>query len=208
MIKALVFDMGGVLIRLNGQRCVDAFKKKAGFDDIEDYLDLFHQKGFIGEFEKGAINEDEFYRRCLEHCRPGTTPDVLEECLDEILVDVNPSAVSLIKECEGKYPMYVLSNNNPISLRCFEKMLVQAGIPMDKVFKEIFFSFRMKVLKPSREIYERMIAAIGLPPEEILFIDDSEKNVTGAEAVGLKTLHYRPDGDLRTQVEILLSGRY
>ena len=42
MIKAVVFDMGGVMLLLDSQRSIEAFKQKAGFNDIEEYLNVFH----------------------------------------------------------------------------------------------------------------------------------------------------------------------
>jgi hypothetical protein len=61
MVKAVVFDMGGVLLRLDINKCIRALKEKAGFEDIEDYLNVYHQKGFVGELEAGNITADELY---------------------------------------------------------------------------------------------------------------------------------------------------
>ena len=54
MIKAIVFDMGGVLVDLDMQACIRAFKERAGFSDIEDILDCCHQKGIIASRTSGA----------------------------------------------------------------------------------------------------------------------------------------------------------
>ena len=54
----------------------------------------------------------------------------------------------------------------------------------------------MKMLKPSREIFDAAAAEIGLPPEEILFIDDSQTNVDGALAAGWQAGLYVQGTDL------------
>ena len=54
----------------------------------------------------------------------------------------------------------------------------------------------MKALKPSYSFYKAVIDEIGLPSEEMLFIDDSQKNVDGAIAAGLPAIFYQPGSDL------------
>ncbi len=51
MIRNIVFDLGGVIITLDRQACVDSFKK-LGFKDFDDILNDFVQDGFFLEFEK------------------------------------------------------------------------------------------------------------------------------------------------------------
>ena len=65
-----------------------------------------------------------------------------------------------------------------------------------KVFRNEFLSCRMKMMKPSREIFDAAAAEIGFPPEEILFVDDSQKNVDGALAAGWQSVLYVQGTDL------------
>lgn len=182
--------MGGVLLSLDMDRCVRQFKEKAGFADIEQFLDKFHQKGFIGEMEAGTIDEDEFYVRCLKHCAPGTTPEVVRQCFESLLDGLNMEVVGCMAELSKKYPLYLLTNNNPISRRAFDTLMQQIGLNSAELFTKQFYSFEMKMLKPSREIYLKAVQEIGLEPSEILFIDDSPTNCRAAEEVGIKTLQY------------------
>ena len=59
----------------------------------------------------------------------------------------------------------------------------------------------MKMIKPSAEFYKAVIDDIGLPPEEMLFIDDSQANVQAAIAAGLPAVWYRPGSDLTALFE-------
>ena len=54
----------------------------------------------------------------------------------------------------------------------------------------------MKALKPSDAFYKRVLEQIDRPAEELLFIDDSQKNVEGAIAAGLPSVYYDPATDL------------
>lgn len=190
MIKAVVFDMGGVVLPLDVQRGIINFKERAGFMDIENYLDPCHQKGFIKDLEEGRIDEDEFYREALLHCNSSATQEMIEECFNSLILGVNPDALRLFSELKGKYRLYVLSNNNPISMRAFRKLLAQSGMVMEDIFTDMFFSFKLKMLKPSTQIYEAMIKGTGVLPEEILFIDDSPLNIEFAARQGVRTLTY------------------
>ena len=54
----------------------------------------------------------------------------------------------------------------------------------------------MKALKPSEAFYKRVLDEVGRPAEELIFIDDSQKNVEGAIAAGLPSVYYDPTSDL------------
>ena len=204
MIKAIVFDMGGVIVRLNMDRCIGNFKELAGFGDIEEYLDRFHQKGFISDLEEGKTQPEDFYRECLRHSRPGTTMETARYCFCSLLDGLEEDSLELIRSLRGRFDLYVLSNNNPISRAYFCEMMKAHGLDPAEVFRKEFYSYEMKMLKPSREVFEHVIREIGAGPEEILFIDDARDNVEAAEALGIKTLWLRPGMDIAAETEKVL----
>lgn len=197
MIKAVVFDMGGVLLNLDFDKCIKEFQERAGFMDIADYLDTYHQKGFIGDLEGGVISEEEFYEECLRHCAPGTSKQVAYECFISLLVGLNKPLMEMLKRLRKDYRLYLLTNNNPLSRRAFDEMVLkEEGIRSDDIFTHQFYSYEMKLQKPCREIFEKTVEGIGCRPEEILFVDDSPANCAAAEDVGIKTLLYTPGADV------------
>ena len=197
MIKAVVFDMGGVILRLNVPRCINRFKTEAGFSDIEDFLDIYQQKGFIGEFEAGKIDAEGFYANCLAHSRPGTSRQTISDCFCSLLDGTNEDIIELIKSIKGKCKLYLLSNNNPISLNLLGEELAKEGLDADEVFEKKFCSFQLKTQKPGKEIYRIALKGIGCDPSEILFIDDSPANLKTARELGIRTLQYYQDQDIR-----------
>ena len=197
MIKAVVFDMGGVILRLNVPRCINRFKTEAGFMDIEDFINIYQQQGFIGEFEAGKIDEDGFYANCLAHSRPGTSRQTISDCFCSLLDGTNEDAVELIRSIRGKYRLFLLSNNNPISLALLGEELAKKGLPIDETFEKKFCSFQLKMQKPGKGIYLKAIEGIGLDPSEILFIDDSPANLQTARELKIQTLQYFQDLDIR-----------
>ena len=195
-IKALIFDMGGVLVDLDVEDCKRAFKEDIGYSKIDDLIDPCHQKGIYGDLEEGILDADEFRRIVLADSRPGTAPEDVDKAMWHILVGIEPYKADMLRKLSEKYDLYLLSNNNSICLPCSSGMFSDAGIPLDKIFRKCFYSFEMKALKPSEKFYKAVIGEIGLPSEEMLFIDDSQTNVDGAATAGLPAVYYRPGSDL------------
>lgn len=201
MIKAIFFDMGGVLLPLHLDKCIEAYRTIAGFKDIDKYLDPCHQRGFFLDMEAGRIGMEEYIAECLKHCLPGTTRETIIRCHDHFFGTPAPEDVALVKELGRKYDIFLLSNNNELSMTLHRPNFERAGLPLDKNFKKLFLSHEMKLLKPDPEIYRRAIAGSGYPADECLFIDDSQRNVDGALAVGMHAALLRPGESLRKVVE-------
>ena len=202
MIKAIIFDMGGVLVDLDIEDCKKVFKETLGYDDIDHIIDACHQKGIYGDLEEGTLSAEEFRSIVLAGSRPGSTPEMVDEAMSHILVGIQPYKVQMLKKLAQEYDLYMLSNNNAICLPYSRAMFADAGIPLEDIFKKCFFSFEMKALKPSSAFYKAVVEQIGLPAEEMFFIDDSQRNVDGSIAAGLPAVYYEPGTDL----EALISG--
>ena len=205
MIKAIFFDMGGVLVNLNTKRCIETFRRKIGFETINVYLDTCHQRGFLKLLESGDISEQELYDTVRGYSRPGTTDEEIYFCLNSLLDGIDPYKVDLIKELAGKYDLYMLSNQNVISNRACRQIFREAGIPMETIFKDLYLSYRMNMLKPAQNIFDEALRLSGLPPQDILFVDDSPFNVETGRKVGMNAVHYDINDNLRTVVEAALA---
>ena len=199
-MKAIIFDMGGVLVDLDMDACRNAFKYDLGFDEIDTILDPCHQKGIIGDLEEGLVTADEFRKYVLERSREGATDVDVNEAFAKILVGIEPSKIELLKKLAEDYDIYMLSNNNAVALPYSRRMFEKAGFSMETSFKKCFISYEMKMLKPSEAFYKAVMKEIGLPASEMIFIDDSQKNVDAAIAAGLPAAWYDPGTDLAAVV--------
>ena len=196
MIRAIVFDLGGVLIDLDFDSCVRSFREVLGYERITELLDLSHQKGIYGDMEAGLITADEFRALILRESRPGCVPADVDRAMDGLLIGMDPKKVALLERLAEKYDIYGLSNNNEISTARMHAIYEENGLNWQKVFKKEFLSCRMKMMKPSRAIFDAAAAEIGFPPAEILFVDDSQTNVDGARAAGWQAVLYVQGTDL------------
>lgn len=196
MNKTVIFDMGGVLVDLDIEDCKKVFRQELGYAGIDNIIDACHQKGIYGDLEEGTLSADAFRSIVLAESNPGTTAEEVDRAMSHILVGIAPHKVELLKRMAEKYDLCMLSNNNPICLPFSKKMFEDAGIPLEKIFRKCYMSFEMKALKPSEAFYKAVLADIGRPSEELIFIDDSQKNVDGAIAAGMPAVYYEPGTDL------------
>ncbi len=194
--KAIIFDMGGVLVDLDMDGCRRAFVENLGFTEIYEILDACHQKGIIGEMEEGLVGADEFRTYVLERSNPGALPHQVDEAFWHILLSIAPEKISLLKRLAQKYDLYMLSNNNPVCLPRAEAMFEEAGFPIYENFKKCYMSYQMRALKPSEKFYKAVVEDIALSADDMVFIDDSQRNVDGAIAAGLPAVYYEPGTDL------------
>lgn len=204
MIKAIIFDMGGVLVDLDLEACRNAFKQELGYMNIDNVLDPCHQKGIIGDLEEGKIGAEEFRRAILAESKPGAGPEDVDRAFSRILAGIDQDKISLLKELSKDYDIYMLSNNNPVALPYAAKMFSDAGFSIEKDFKKCYMSFELKHLKPSQAFYKVVMDDIGLPAEQMIFIDDSMTNVEGAVSAGLPAVYYESGTDLRALVADIL----
>lgn len=200
MIKAIIFDIGEVILDLDPITSIEAFRSRAGFESIDEFLDTSHQRGIFRQMEEGAINEEEFYEVALTYCRPGTSKETIRECFYEFMPGIPQYKIELLRELSKDYDLYILSNNNPISRAYTCELARREGLDFDEIFKKQYYSYEMKMMKPCRKIFLTVLEEIGLPPEEILYVEDSISNVQAAEALGINTLHYIPRSDLRAEI--------
>lgn len=203
--KAIIFDMGGVLVDLDLEDCKKAFKEDLNYYAIDDILDPCHQKGIWGDLEEGMLDADDFRKIVLADSRPDAVSEDVDKAMWRILSGIAPYKAELLKKLASKYDLYLLSNNNSICLPCSAGMFEAVGAPLEEIFKKCFYSFEMKALKPSEKFYKAVIEEIGLPGEQMLFIDDSQKNVDGAIAAGLPAVYYQPGSDLSALLADVLS---
>lgn len=205
MIRAIVLDLGGVLIDLDLDACRKAFKEILGFDKIDEILDPCHQKGVYSDLEEGKISVEEFRRQVLLESKPGSDPKDVDRCMEALLAGMDASKIPVLYDLAQRYEIYALTNNNPIAMNRFRGIYAENGFDSARVFRKEFISSEMKLLKPDPRIFREVLRQIGIPAEETLFVDDSPKSVEAAAGVGLHAVHYVPGTDLRATIENALN---
>ena len=196
--------MGGVLVDLDVEGCKNAYKRLLGYDRIDELIDPCHQKGIYGDLEEGILSAEDFRAAVLAESNPGSRAELVDEAMWHILSGISPYKAELLNRLAESYDLYMLSNNNPVCMPRSRRLFEEAGAPLDKVFRKCFLSYEMKALKPSEAFYKTVVSEIGIPDGQMIFIDDSQKNVDGAIAAGLPSVYYEPGTDLSTLIAEVL----
>lgn len=187
-IKKIAFDFGGVIIRQNQQQAVERFKQ-IGLLDAEERLGAYTQQGIFGELEEGKITAEDFrWQLSLLIGRAVT----IEDCsyawrgYCDGLPQRNLDALQRLRR-EG-YGLSILSNTNPFMMGwALSQDFDGNGHSLADYVDALYLSYQMKVMKPSAEIFHRVLEAESVRPEELLFIDDSSHNISAAQELGITT---------------------
>ena len=195
-VRNLMFDLGGVIIDLDRQRCVDALVALGDFH-ADELLGLSMQKGEFMKLEEGKIPATDFYNEMRRRIGRPVSDNEITDAINELLIGIPVERLRLLRELKQHFKVMLLSNTNSIMFDtkiadCF----AQEGLSVSHYFDDIFLSYRLKACKPHAVIFEKVIAQAQIIPEETLFFDDSQQNLDTAAALGFKTYLVTPDRDI------------
>ncbi|BEG99924.1 HAD family hydrolase [Bacteroides sedimenti] len=186
-IKNLILDFGGVLVDLDRSRCIESFKAM-GADCIEEMLNPYYQQGLLMKLEKGEITTDQFHDELRQTVGKEMSDKQIDDAWNSFLVNVPTYKLDLLLKLREHYSVFLLSNTNAIhwEMSC-ERFFSYKNLQVEDFFEKIFLSYQMHQLKPSKEIFETVMAVTGIQPEDTFFIDDSEANCITAQSLGIHT---------------------
>ena len=188
-----LFDLGGVIIDICRHNCVEAFKR-LGFEDIEDYLGDYGQKGVFLELEEGKVSADEFRAEVRTHLPAGVTDCQIDEAFNAFITGIPLPRLEALRRLRSEgHKLYVISNTNPVMWESSIKAaFAQEGGDINTYFDGVVTSFEAGVCKPDPGIFELCFRKFGIRPEETIFFDDSAANCDSASRLGLHTVHLSP----------------
>ncbi len=193
MIRNILFDLGGVIMDIDKNRCVKAFQN-LGFAEIGEFLGDYAQKGPFADLESGRIDAAEFRRLIRPHLPEGTTDLAIDRALCEFLIGIPERRLVALRELRRQgLGVYMLSNTNPIMWNSkIGEEFGREGLRREDYFDGIVTSFEARSMKPVPEIFNYAAEQLGITPAETLFLDDGEANVRAAEALGWNAALVRP----------------
>lgn len=200
--------MGGVLVDVHRERAIESFKS-IGVADADQLIDSYHHEGLFLDIENGQIDADEFCTLLSEHAGKEISPQAIEKAWRSIVSDPPSYKLDYLVELRKEYPLFLLSNNNPILMDgwAFTDHFSSQGRPVTDYFDKLYFSHQMKCTKPDPVIFEKMIADSQIIPAESLFIDDGPHNIETAQSFGFHTYHARNGEDWRDALDQLLARK-
>jgi len=194
MIKAIIFDVGGVLLRTHNHSYRRTWEKKLGLKQWESEQIVFNSE--MGQkAQLGAISHADLWRWV------GTRLGLVNGDLTAFQHDfwagdvLDMALVDLIRQAHGRYQTAIISNYHD-DLR---RELTHDHHIAD-LFDEIVISAEEKVMKPNPQIYQTALTRLGRDPEEAVFIDDFQHNIKSAHEVGMHGIHFTPATNLKDEL--------
>lgn len=190
MIQAVIFDVGGVLLRTEARAPRQQWESKLGLAPGGAEALVFNSQ--MGQkAQRGEITEPELWRWIGSHLNLSTEETAAFRTGFWAGDEMDMALVALIRQLKNRYQTAVISNYAS-NLR--PELTHQFNIA--DAFDEIIISCEEGITKPDPEIFYRALARLGRKPEEAVFIDDFLHNVQAAQAVGLSAIHFQPGIDL------------
>ena len=184
MIKTVIFDIGNVLAGFGWE----VFLQRNGYSK-----EIFSRivKATVGssawpEYDRGRMTDEEVMEAFINN-DPGIENEI-RQCLDNLdgMMVRYEYAIPWIKELKQKgYQVLVLSN---FARRAHKEC--KSALDFLEYVDGGILSYQEQTIKPEPEIYKRLIDRYGLTPEECVFLDDTEKNLTAAAEFGIQTIHF------------------
>ena len=195
-IENIVFDLGGVMIDLDR----DAAWRNSTRSDSPNrrLIDSYHRKDSrtVGT---GDVTNDDFYDYVRRSAGRDIADDEIRRAFTSFLAGIPRYKLQMVRtQRERGFRTYALSNINDVVFPFVRDVLfTQEGLQLDDYFEKAYLSYEMHELKPSPEIYRKMIEKSGMRPEATLFIDDNAENLHTAQELGFHVYMPRPREDFR-----------
>ena len=174
--RLILFDLGGVLASLGRP----AEQMELGIAN-DDFWSVWLGSQTVAEFETGVIDELEFFRRFPHELGLSDSPKEFRRRFLQWRLELFPDVVDLLRELGESRDIALLSNTNPVHWN-----MVDPDGGFRELFDYVFLSFEIGHAKPHRNIFDQVLDAVPHNPGDILFLDDTAKNVDAAMTAGIR----------------------
>jgi FMN phosphatase YigB (HAD superfamily) len=195
MLKALIFDLGNVILAFDFKRTYRALSTVCPYKP-EQMPDRLRATDLVTRYESGAVASDVFF---------GELATILEldglsyERFQEIwfsIFDTEPLCPeSFFEHLAKDYRLILLSNTNDLH---FES--IRARFPLLEHFHGLVLSYKVGAMKPEPKIYEEAIRLAGCKPEECFYTDDIQVYVDGGKKAGLDAVQFQSYEQIRAEL--------
>lgn len=207
-IKNIIFDLGNVIVGVDSSH-TERGLRELGIDRAAEIFTVQQQNELCDRFECGQISADEFIHELSQYSTHDTVdPAAVQHAWESMILESHPDRLALLHALREHYNVYLLSNTNQIHYdHLNSKFKKLYGIAcLDELFDKAYYSFKVGLRKPTREIFMHVLTSERLEPLETVFIDDLEQNVKTASQLNIKTIHATDIDDTWEQVAQLYTN--
>jgi epoxide hydrolase-like predicted phosphatase len=199
-IKAIIWDLGGVLVRTEDKTPRQVLAKKLGLTYAE--LEKFVFAGDSGgHTQLGQCSLADHWKKVQQNL------NLTDSEMDEFQSlfwggdQLDLSLVEFIRSQHQTYKTSLLSNHFP-DLR----KRVLHDWKFGDAFDDMVISSEVGLVKPDPRIYQLALARLGVSAEQAFFVDDNRYNLSGARFIGMNTVHFQNAQQVKSIFAKVLNG--
>jgi 2-haloacid dehalogenase len=190
----VVFDIGNVLVRWNPRNLFRKTMKDEArmerFLGTALSMDFVALTDIVADFSKAVAERAKAFPEFARELH------LFDERWVETLGEPIEENVALLRRLKAAgRPVYAISNFATVKFAIARQMF-----DFLNEFDDAVISGHVGVMKPDPRIFEILFERVRRRPEELVFVDDSLKNIEAARALGMPAIHFRPDVDLRSEL--------
>lgn len=184
VIKAVIWDMGGVLLQEVDRAPRRRLAVQYGVD-LQDLYEVVFQSKSAQLAGIGAITEEQHWQQVAKSL--GVLAQDMESFYAQFWAGdrVDPQLYTFIRELKGRYQTALLSN----AWSGTRKALAEYYECLD-VFDQVIISAEVKLAKPDPAIYQEMLTLLRVAPEQAIFVDDLQENIDAANRLGMYGIRF------------------
>jgi FMN phosphatase YigB (HAD superfamily) len=191
--RAVIFDVGRVIIRVDMSRSVAALAKRDGLSHLQVLRELEGDPHWP-DWQEGRMKARDWHAHLSKKFHFSYGFEEFCAIWNSVL---EPGAILpdlLFENLATKCRLALLSNTDPIHVAHFE-----ATYSFVHHFPVRVYSCRVGSSKPSPVIYHHALRELDALPEEAMFIDDMHENVVAAASLGINAFHFTSAEELLTE---------
>jgi epoxide hydrolase-like predicted phosphatase len=196
-IRAVFFDLGGVILRTEYQAPRQHLAEKLGME-YDDLVKVVFDSESGYQASMGTITSDEHWAAVIKKLkRPASE---LEAIRHEFFAGdiIDRTLVEFLRSLRGIYKTGLISN----AWGDLRSYIVREKF--DDAFDHMIISAEVGAVKPEAKIYKIALEQAGVQANEAVFVDDFEVNIEGCEKVGMQGIYFRDSESTLQQLKELL----
>jgi putative hydrolase of the HAD superfamily len=194
MYKAIIFDLGKVLVQFDFERWFQALQGVCPYDAAQ-IRQRIAATGLVERFETGLIEPADFVAQLSRLLALEIDYAAFSKLWSSIFTDpLIPEA--MLEGLAARYRLLLLSNTNAIH---FE--MIREHYPMLRHFHELILSYEVHAMKPRREIFQAALDRCGCLPQECFYTDDIAAYVEAARRLGIDAVQFESFAQLERELK-------
>ena len=214
MIKNIIFDLSEVII--SGYRGIEEVVLESQYGTFENQklleneadLDSMRENETFLNLLRGKLTEEEYLNYVLKNKNWNVSVEQLKTVIRSNLNKPIPGTMEIVKQlkAKGNYQLILLSDHAREWMEYIEENNKDLNI-----FDKKIFSYDIGAVKSDKQTFKTVLEQTGIVADETLFIDDYEKNVKNAEAVGIHGIVFENADQLKKTLSFeynLIQGKF